>query len=89
MSEVNPSQPVIVVASTKSMGLAIVLALLFGPLGLLYSSVLAAIVMFVVSIPVAIFTAGLGLLLTQPICAVWAAVAANAHNKKLLGVSQP
>jgi len=88
MSEVNPSQPVIVVASTKSMGLAIILALLFGPLGLLYSSVLAAIVMFVISIVVAIFTAGLGLLLTNPICAVWAAVAVNSRNKELLGSSQ-
>jgi hypothetical protein len=67
------------------MGLAIILALLFGPLGLLYSSVLAAVVMFVVSIPVCIFTVGFGLLLTQPICAIWAAVAANTHNKKLLG----
>ena len=88
MSDMSPSQPVIVVASTKSMGIAIILALLFGPLGLLYSSVLAAIVMFVVSIPVIIFTAGFGLLLTQPICAVWAAVAANTHNKKLLSVAQ-
>ena len=88
MSEGSSSQPVIVVASTKSMGLAIVLALLFGPLGLLYSSILAAIVMFVVSIPVIIFTAGFGLFLTQPICAIWAAVAVNTHNKKLLGISQ-
>jgi len=85
----SASQPVIVVASTKSMGLAIVLALLFGPLGLLYSSVLAAVVMFVVSIVVAIFTMGIGLLFTNPICAIWAGVAVNTHNKKLLGISQP
>jgi|CZKF01.1.fsa_nt_gi hypothetical protein len=85
MSEGQPSQPVIIVASTKSTGLAIILALLFGPLGLLYSSVLGAIVMFLVSILVIIFTAGLGLILTQPICAVWAALAAMSHNKKLLG----
>jgi hypothetical protein len=58
MPEGQPSQPVIIVASTKSTGLAIILALLFGPLGLLYSSVLAAVVMFIVSIPVVIFTAG-------------------------------
>jgi hypothetical protein len=89
MSELSPSQPVIVVASTKSTGLAVILALLFGQLGLLYSSLLAAAVMFIVSIPVIIFTAGFGLLLTQPICAVWAAVAVSSYNKKLLGVSQP
>ncbi len=84
MSEGQPSQPVIIVASTKGVGIAIILALLFGPLGLLYSSVLAAVVMFIVSIPVVIFTAGLGLLLTQPICAVWAAVAVMSRNKKLV-----
>jgi hypothetical protein len=84
MPEGQPSQPVIIVASTKSTGLAIILALLFGPLGLLYSSVLAAVVMFIVSIPVVIFTAGFGLLLTQPICAVWAAVAVMSRNKKLV-----
>lgn len=89
MSDMSPSQPVIVVASTKSLGLGIILALLFGPLGLLYSSVLAAVVMFIISIPVAIVTAGFGLFLTQPICAIWAAVAINTHNKKLLGMSQP
>lgn len=88
MSEGSSSRPVIVVASTKSMGVGIILALLFGPLGLLYSSVLAAVVMFVVSIVVAIFTMGIGLLFTNPICAVWAAVAVNSSNKKLLGASQ-
>jgi hypothetical protein len=44
--------------------------------------------MFVVSVPVAIFTAGLGLLLANPVCAIWAAVAVNTHNKKFLGSSQ-
>jgi hypothetical protein len=87
MSE-GSSQQVIVVASTKNMGIGIILALLFGPLGLLYSSVTGAIVMFVVSVPVAIFTAGLGLLLANPVCAIWAAVAVNTHNKKFLGSSQ-
>ncbi len=88
MSDLSPSQSVIVVASTKSMGVGIILALLFGPLGLLYSSVLAAIVMFVITIVVAIFTMGIGLLFTNPICAIWAAVAVNTHNKNLLGGSQ-
>ena len=88
MSGESSSQPVIVVASTKSMGLGIILALFFGPLGLLYSSWVAALVMFVVSIPVAIFTAGLGLLLSNPICAIWAAVAVSSHNKKILRIAQ-
>ena len=79
----------IVITSTKNTGLAVVLALFFGPIGLLYSSVVGAIVMFIVSIPVVIFTAGLGLILTQPICAVWAAVGVNSYNKKLLGPGRP
>jgi hypothetical protein len=85
MSERQPSQPVIVIASTKSTGLAIILALLFGPLGLLYSSVLAAVVMLIASLLAILFTAGLGLLLTQPIGAIWAALAVMSHNKKIVG----
>lgn len=73
----------IVVVPVKSTGIALILALLFGPLGLLYSSITAAIVMFVITIPVAIFTLGFGLLLTHPICAIWAYVAVTNYNKKL------
>jgi hypothetical protein len=93
MSEGQRSQPVIIVASTKSTGLAIILALFFGPLGLLYSSVLGAILMFIAYIAVIIvgvLTFGIGfflLLFIHPICAVWAALAAISHNKKLLGGS--
>jgi hypothetical protein len=79
----------IVVVPVKSTGIAIILALVFGPLGLLYSSITAAIVMFVITIPAIIFTAGFGLILTQPICAIWAYVAVTDYNKKLLGVSHP
>ena len=76
--------------SAKSTALAILLALFFGPLGLLYSSVTGAIVMFVLyiaSIVVGVMTFGIGLFLLlfiHPICAVWAAVAVNSHNKELL-----
>lgn len=74
----------IVVVPTKSVGLAVLLAVIFGPLGLLYSTVMGAIVMFVVNIVVALVTVGFGLILTWPICGVWAVVATNAYNKKLL-----
>ena len=95
MSEEQPPQPTprsspnqqpqrIVVVPTKSAGLAIILAVIFGPLGLLYSTVTGAIVMFLVNIVVALVTVGFGLILTWPICGVWAAVAVNAYNKKLL-----
>ena len=79
----QPPQRIVVVA-TKSTGLAIVLAVLFAPIGLLYSTVMGAAVMFIVNIIVAVVTVGFGLLLTWPICGIWAFVAVNAHNKKLL-----
>lgn len=74
----------IVVVPTKSVGLAIFLGVFFGPIGLLYSTVTGAIVMFVVNILVGLVTLGFGLFITWPICGVWAAVATKNHNEKLL-----
>lgn len=73
-------------ASTKSVGLAIVLAFFFGPLGMLYSTVTGALVMLVVNLVVALLTFGLGLVLTWPICVVWAAVSASTHNDRIAAV---
>ena len=75
---------VIVVASTKSVGVAIVLSFFFGPLGMLYSTVSGGLIMMAVSFVFALVTMGLGLLITWPICIIWAARAAKAHNAKLL-----
>lgn len=83
----NPAQPagqVLVVSSTKSVGIAILLTVLFGPLGMLYSTVLGAVVMIIVSVVTALLTFGLGLLVTWPVCVIWGAAAATSHNKKLL-----
>ncbi len=77
---------VIQVGSQKSVAGAVLLALFFGPLGMLYATVPGALVMFVISFVVAIATLGLGLLITLPICAIWAGIAASSHNKRL-GVS--
>lgn len=74
----------IVVTTTKSMGLAIILGVLFGPLGLLYSTIPGAVVMFVVNLLVGLVTFGLGLFFTWPICGVWAAIATSSYNKQLL-----
>ncbi|MGC1853498.1 MAG: DUF2510 domain-containing protein [Solirubrobacterales bacterium] len=78
---------VIQVGSQKSVAGAVLLALFFGPLGMLYATVPGALIMFVISIPVALFTLGLGLLITLPICAIWAGVAASSHNARLQGVA--
>lgn len=71
-----------VVVNRKSVGLAILLTFLFGPLGMLYSTVIGAILMFFVSIVVAVVTLGLGLLVTWPICIIWAGMAAARKNTR-------
>lgn len=54
-------QTVVIVGKQKSVGVAFLLAFLFGPLGLLYASVVGGIVMIIVSGLVAIVTLGFGL----------------------------
>ena len=61
----------------KSALVAFLLAFFFGPLGMFYSTVGGALIMLVVSVILAIFTVGFSLLLTHPICCIWAAVAAS------------
>ncbi len=74
---------VIQVGSPKSVVGAVLLALFFGPLGMLYATVPGALIMFLINIPLAIATLGLGLLITLPICAIWAGVAASSYNSRL------
>ncbi len=78
----------LVVVPTKSVGLAVLLALFLGPLGLLYSSVKGGVIMFVVTLVIAIFTAGLGLIVCLPVCGVIAYLAAKGHNERLLSGRQ-
>ena len=75
---------IIVVAQAKRLVLAIILALFFGPLGLLYSTVKGGVIMFFVNIVVGLFTFGVGLFITWPIGVIWAAMATNAHNAALM-----
>lgn len=78
---------VIQVGSQKSVGGAVALAFFFGPLGMLYATVPGALIMFVISIPILVVTLGFGLLITLPICAIWAGAAASSHNNQLRGVA--
>lgn len=75
---------VVVAKSTKNVGVAIGLSLFFGPLGMLYSTIWGAIIMAIISIVVGILTFGIGLIVTIPIGVIWAAIAANLYNKRLL-----
>ncbi|MDX2048730.1 MAG: hypothetical protein SFU87_18225 [Chitinophagaceae bacterium] len=81
----STQKQVVIVQSQKSLGLTIILTILFGPLGMLYSTITGGIVMIIASLLVAIITFGLGLIITWPICIIWAAIATNDYNKKLAG----
>lgn len=67
----------------KSIGLSLLLTILFGPLGLLYTTVSGAIIMFVVSLIVFIITFGFGVFFTWPICIIWGVLAAKNYNSKI------
>ena len=64
------------------MGVALVLAALFGPFGLLYASVTGGIIMLIVYTIVAIFTLGFGLFFIWPIPIIWAAIAINKEREQ-------
>lgn len=81
--EKESSRPVVVMTTTKSVGVAIILTVLFGPLGMFYSTVWGGIIMSILTLIVGIVTVGLGLIVIWPIVVIWGAVAANSYNKKL------
>jgi hypothetical protein len=60
----------------KSPGIAIILTVLLGPLGMFYSTIPGGLIMSLVTIIVLPITLGPGILITWPICVLWAAVAA-------------
>ena len=84
MAQENQNVNVVVTKSTKSVGIAIALGLFFGPLGMLYSTILGAFLMFIIDIIVGIVTLGIGLFITIPLGAIWAGIAAHLHNKKIM-----
>ena len=71
----------------KSVGLAVLLAFLFGPLGMLYSTIGGAIVMFLLGLVIGIPTGGIGLAFLWPLQLIWAGVAASRKNKNNSGVT--
>ena len=75
---------VVVTRSPKSVGISIALTLFFGPLGMFYSTIIGAIIMSIITLIVGIFTMGIGLIIIWPINVIWAAIATNSYNKKLM-----
>lgn len=64
----------------KGAALAILLAFFFGPLGMLYSDVRGAVVLFIVDLILLLPTLGLILLITWPVGVAWAAIATNSNS---------
>ena len=83
------STTVVTSPKSKSVGVAILLTFLFGPLGMLYSTVIGAWVMLVVSGIVGIQTFGGGLLFTRPVCIIWGAISVSSANKKSVSQELP
>ena len=69
----------------KDARLAVALAFFFGPLGLLYSAPIAAIVTLLLSVPIAFFTLGLGLIPLWGVSMWLAWDRVQKHNAGLAG----
>ena len=89
----NSTKPQIIVAHyTKSVGISILLTLLFGSVGLFYSTISGGLIMTLLFSPgiiILLFTghflsAGLLALLYYPICVIWGMRAVATYNHKLL-----
>lgn len=84
----QPVMPVVAIAA-KSNAVAGLLAFFFGPIGMLYSTWVGALVMFGVNLVVALIafvTFGFGALLWIPVTVaeiIWAVQATNEYNRRL------
>jgi len=82
-----------IMIQAKSTGVAVLLTMLFGGVGLLYGSIIGGIIMTVIEVCLwilAVITLGLGLVLLLPfhlVCVIWAIVAVGNHNKRLIAGS--
>src|SRR5258706_3162735 len=61
------SAPPVMIVNQKSVGLALLLTFLFGPLGMFYSTVSGAVIMLIVSVVLAFITLGISAFITWPI----------------------
>lgn len=81
MEQTSQPATTTVIVKQKSVGLAFLLAFLFGPLGLLYASILGGIVMFFVSLILFFVIPIVGGIIGWIGCIIWAVVAAQNSNK--------
>jgi len=72
----------VIVKTQKSPTTAALLGFFFGPLGMFYATIPGAVIMLVISGIIGFFTLGFGLLITIPICSLWAYIAVKNQNTK-------
>lgn len=82
MSEQRPER--IVTVSTKSTGVAILLTILFGPIGMFYATIPGAIIMLIIGIAVGFVTGGLGLPVVWIVSIIWGVSAVKSYNRKII-----
>jgi hypothetical protein len=70
-------------AKKKSVFIAVTLTFFFGPLGMLYSTILGAFVVFLLTMLAIFLTAGIGLIIVWPLSMFWAGFAVDRRNKRL------
>ncbi len=73
---------------TKSLIVAILLAVFLGPIGLFYASVTGALIMLVITAIIGFVTFGFGLFIPYAICIIWAIIAVNSYNKEILNIAK-
>ena len=78
----------VVTIPTKSVGIAILLTVFLGPIGMPYATIPGALVMFVLKLLALLLTAGVGLIVLWPIAIVWSAMAVQGYNRKLLALAR-
>lgn len=72
--------PAVLLIREKSMLVAMLLTLFFGPLGMLYSTIAGAIVMFILNLIIGIPTGGIALIILWPIQLIWTYIGVRNHN---------
>jgi hypothetical protein len=76
-------KPVITIPM-KSSGISIILTILFGPIGMFYSTVSGAIIMCAISLVVGVLSAGTLLPFCYIISIIWGAISVSTYNTKLV-----
>ena len=86
-----PQEKTIVVQiQPKNLAIAVILTLVFGPLGMFYATIPGGIVMGIINVLIMIIsflTLGIGsifFLFTWPICLIWTILSVNAQNKRAM-----